>query len=72
VAAGPAGPRVQWSSTFVVELNGEPLELTQWTLLVDQPATTTLRYVTVATLTVLSTMTDTVNTAEIMDSLTMV
>jgi hypothetical protein len=72
VAAGPAGPRVQWSSTFVVELHGEPLVLTQWTMLIDQPTTTTLRFVTVATLTVLSTATYTVNAAEIMDSFTMV
>jgi hypothetical protein len=70
-ATQPAGPSVRWSSTFVVELAGEPLVLTQWTLLVDQPTTTTLRYVTVATLTVLTTATDTVNAAEIMDSLTM-
>jgi hypothetical protein len=67
-----ASNAVRWSSTFVVELYGEPLVLTQWTMLVDQPATTALRHVTVATLTVLSTTTDTVNAAEIMDSLTMV
>jgi hypothetical protein len=71
-ATHPAGPSVQWSSTFVVELDGEPLVLTQWTMLLDQPATMTLRFVTVATLTVLSTATDTVNAAEILDSLTMV
>ncbi len=71
-ANGLAGPSVRWSSTFVVEFKGEPLVLTQWTMLVDQPTTTTLRFVTVATLTVLSTATDTVNAAEIMDSLTMV
>jgi hypothetical protein len=41
-------------------------------MLVDQPTTTTLRFVTVATLTVLSTANGTVNAAEIMDSLTMV
>ena len=67
-----AGPSVWWSSTFVVELDSEPLVLTQWTVLVDQPTTTTLRFVTIATLTVLSTATDTVNAAEILDSLTMV
>ena len=71
-ATHPAGPTVRWSSTLVVELKGEPLELTQWTMLVDQPTTTTLRFVTVSTLTVLSTIADTVNAAEIMDSLTMV
>jgi hypothetical protein len=71
-ATHAAGPMVRWSSTFVVEVNGEPLVLTQWTMLVDQPPTTTLRHVTVATLTVLSTPTDTVNAAEIMDSLMMV
>jgi hypothetical protein len=71
-ATHTAGPSVRWSSTFVVELDGEPLVLTQWTMLVDQPTTTTLRFVTVATLTVLSTTTDTVNAAEILDSLTMV
>lgn len=70
-ATNPAGPSVRWSSTLVVELDGEPLVLTQWTMLVDQPASTTLRFVTVATLTVLSTATDTVNAAQIMDSLTM-
>jgi hypothetical protein len=70
-ATYPAGPSVRWPSTFVVELDGEPLVLTQWTMLVDQPTTTTLRFVTVATLTVLSTATDTVNAAQIMDSLTM-
>jgi hypothetical protein len=71
-ATHPAGPAVRWSSTFVVELDGEPLVLTQWTMLLDQPTTTTLRYVTVATLTALSTATDTVDAAQIMDSLTMV
>ncbi len=70
-AAHPAGPTVRWSSTFVVEVDGEPLMLTQWTMLVDQLAATTVRFVTVATLTALSTSTDTVNAAEIMDSLTM-
>jgi hypothetical protein len=71
-ATRSAGPSVRWSSTFVVELDGEPLVLTQWTMLLDQPTTTTLRFVTVATLTVLSTATGTVNAAEILDSLTMV
>jgi hypothetical protein len=71
-AANSAGPSVRWSSSFLVELDGEQLVLTQWTMLVDQPTTTTLRFVTVATLTVLSTTTDTVNAAEILDSLTMV
>lgn len=70
-ATHPAGFSVRWSSTFVVELGGEPLVLTQWTMLVDQLAATTHRFVTVATLTVLSTAADTVNAAEIMDSLTM-
>jgi hypothetical protein len=65
------GSSVRWSSTFVVELKGEPLLLTQWTTLVGQPTTTALRFVTVATITVLSTDTDTVNAAEILDSLTM-
>jgi hypothetical protein len=64
----PFGPSVRWPSTFVVELAGEPLVLTQWTMLVDQPTTTTLRSVTVVTLTVLSTATDTVNAAQILDS----
>jgi hypothetical protein len=68
----PAGPSLRWSSTFVVELYGEPLVLTQWTMLVDQPTTTSLRCVTVATLTVLSAETDTVHAEEILDSLTMV
>ncbi len=71
-ATHPAGPAMRWSSTFVVELDGQPLTITQWTMLVDQPATTTLRFVNVATLTVLSTATGTVDAAEIMDSLTMV
>jgi hypothetical protein len=71
-ATHPAGAAVRWSSTFVVELDDEPLMLTQWTMLVDQPTTTALRFVTVATLTVLSTTADTVNAAEILDSLTMV
>jgi hypothetical protein len=71
-ATHTADSSVRWSSTFVVELNGQPLVLTQVTMLVDQPTTTTLRFVTVATLTVLSTANGTVNAAEIMDSLTMV
>lgn len=71
LATDPADPSVRWSSTFVVELDGEPLVLTQWTMLVDQLAAMTHRFVTVATLTMLSTAADTVNAAEIMDSLTM-
>ncbi len=70
-AIHPAGPSVRWSSTFVVALNGEPMVLRQWTLLVDLPTTTTLRCVMVATLTVLSTTADSVNAAQILDSLTM-
>ena len=43
--------RITWRATFLVAVNGEPLSLTQWTVLVDQPATTTQRYVVVGTLT---------------------
>jgi hypothetical protein len=51
---------LRWTSTFVVALKGEPLVLKQWTLLLDQPQpeTAPVRYVTVATLTMLASEAD--------------
>lgn len=45
----PDGQAIQWSSEFTVAVAGEPLVVGQTTLLVAQEATTTVRYVAVAT-----------------------
>ncbi len=47
----PSNESLQWTATFEVAVAGEPLVLKQWTMLLDQPETTPVRFVTVVTLT---------------------
>jgi hypothetical protein len=68
----PSNESLQWTSTFVVAVGGEPLVLKQWTILLDQPETTPARYVTVATLTMLAAEADNELAEHLLTSLTLV